>query len=547
MQVQTPMTNLDSAPSALDLDSKKANLERLVLALAVFKDYVSIQNGAFLFDSNKLAEGLMKDLLSLIGPWGPMKDLNFERENQPAIDLVSIDGKVGIQVTSTSTAAKVKDTIRKFGVLEQPPEELFFVMICGRQKSYPEESIKKVVAGTALSFDPDKNILDLSGLYKLASAASPDNLKSAVRRLEQELSSRAIKLLQRFNASADRVLQVLTSHKVSPAGMIELLDLDSKTPPELLATSETLQPLLVSDRCYESLAEAFNVPADWLRGDAVPLAQRSGPSVWRSNGSVGGLLADLLTRYNSVRFHIVLPDDLMEPFLSAKPRGADEPPDLETPVLVFYEAQEGHGKVFGHLGIQPWHIVHHRKAALFLGTILRDLSLKSIASVGVCWWSWPRERIDATVTDVLLVEAKDQNPFALIDETDAITPVPGGWSFVHEPGLDHEFNETYAPFVRQAVKKALEAKTRKSIIDEMGREFMAKFMLSDPEPGVARVFFSSAYDIALACGTGVSFVDEKGRVSQKSVAEAKLMMEVTPVLDDEDRPVRLVFIDVRTV
>lgn len=538
--------DLDSAASALDLDSRKANLERLVLALAVFKDYVSIQNGAFLFDSNKLAEGLMRDLLSLIGPWGPMKDLNLERENQPAIDLVSIDGKVGIQVTSTSTPAKVKDTIKKFGALEEPPEELFFVMLCGRQKSYPEESIKKVVAGTALRFDPDKNILDLSGLYKMASSAPPEKLRSAVRRLEEELSSRAIKLLQRFNASADRVLQVLTAHRVSPAGMIELLDLDSKTPPELLATSETLQPLLVRDRCYESLAEAFNVPADWLRGGTVPLAQRSGPSVWRGNGSVGGLLADLLTRYNSVCFHIVLPDELRAPFLPAKPRGADEPPDLETPVLVFYEAQEWHGRVFGHLGIQPWRIAHHRKAALFLGTILRDLGLKGIASVGVRWWSWPRDRIDATVTDVLLVEAKDQHPCDLIDETDAITPVAGGWSFVYEPGLNHEFNGTYAPAVRQAVTKALEAKTRKSVIDEMGREFMAKFMLSDPEPGVARVFFNTAYDIALACGTSVSFVDEKGRVSQKSVAEAKLMMDAAPALDDHNKPVRLVFIDVRT-
>ncbi|WP_410451203.1 SMEK domain-containing protein [Paraburkholderia sp. 31.1] len=73
-----------------------------------------IKNGGFLFDSTRLTETLMCDLLSDLCGWGPFTKLNIENPNHPAIDLLSLDGKIGAQVTSTRSIEKVKDAIEKF-------------------------------------------------------------------------------------------------------------------------------------------------------------------------------------------------------------------------------------------------------------------------------------------------------------------------------------------------------------------------------------------------------------------------------------------------
>lgn len=122
---------------ALSIDlSRKGGLDRLAIALALFKDYISIQKGAAHLDSSKLAEGLVKDLLNLLGPWGAFKTLDHEYTNHPAIDLLSLDGDVGVQVTSSSSLTKVTETIEKFHRLNVPPKQLYILMICGRAKSY---------------------------------------------------------------------------------------------------------------------------------------------------------------------------------------------------------------------------------------------------------------------------------------------------------------------------------------------------------------------------------------------------------------------------
>lgn len=525
------MTNTFSALSG-DL-SRKGWLDRLAITLALFKDFISIQKGAAHLDSSKLAEGLVKDLLNLLGPWGAFKTLDHEYTNHPAIDLLSLDGDVGVQVTSSSSLTKVTETIEKFHRLNVPPKQLYILMICGRAKSYGKRSIEKALGNSTTKFDPDSNILTLPDIYRFAEQKSVGQVSKAVHRLEEELSSRALQLLQRFNASADRVLQVITAHEVSPAAVIELLGLDSSTEVDAIYSAHSLQPLL-KPIAYEAIAAAFNVPVKWLNGQHDQLADRYGSSEWRSEGCVSGLISQLLSVYKSVHFKIVLP---------INPDGTIE--DTNTPVLVFFEARNKYGKVYGHLGIQPWNIDHHSKAALYLGTIVRHLSLTEGLPIGVSWWQWPRNRIMATTTELLLAEAVQQEPRIHLDETQFIDYEKGKWHFTMNPALDEDFNKSFAPAVRDHVVRSREQSRRKDYVDELLSELVSKCMLRPPKKQVARVFGREAFAIAKRCRKKLSVVDGNGTVTRVSVKSAQKLIDESSVGVEIGKVGRMVFIDVR--
>ncbi|ANB72974.1 hypothetical protein AYM40_11825 [Paraburkholderia phytofirmans OLGA172] len=279
-------------------NTRNAALDRLALALSIFRDYVEIKNGAFFFDSNRLAETLMCDLLSDLCGWGTFRNLNTDNPKQPAIDLLSFDGRVGVQVTSTRTLNKVKDTIAKFVSLEPRPDELYIVMICGKEDSYPARAIEKCLGDSGLDFTAKKNILDLGGLFNLAQSRSEARIEDAVMRLEAELGKWALRLLNRFDGTADRVLRVLTSHDLAPSSIVQALQVDPKVPRVALTTPHDLHPYLTGAAC-ESIAAEFNVPLDWLNGRSERIGEYFCPSPWRSLGNVKSLLHGVLDRYRT--------------------------------------------------------------------------------------------------------------------------------------------------------------------------------------------------------------------------------------------------------
>lgn len=117
------------------------------------------------------------------------------------------------------------------------------------------------LGNSTTKFDPGSNILTLPDIYRFAEQKSVGQVSKAVQRLEEELSSRALQLLQRFNASADRVLQVITAHEVSPAAVIQLLGLDSSTEVDAIYSAHSLQPLL-KPIAYEAIAVALCAPTN---------------------------------------------------------------------------------------------------------------------------------------------------------------------------------------------------------------------------------------------------------------------------------------------
>jgi hypothetical protein len=81
--------------------------------LTYIKTKVEIDNGLGLLDINKLSENIFMHLLNSVYDWS-LINLNTQFENYPAIDLVDDKNQIVIQVTSTKTSKKIKETIEKY-------------------------------------------------------------------------------------------------------------------------------------------------------------------------------------------------------------------------------------------------------------------------------------------------------------------------------------------------------------------------------------------------------------------------------------------------
>jgi len=86
--------------------------------LIELRSEVEIDNDKGHFDINKIVEDVYMHILNDVYGW-KLKNANLIQENFPAIDLVDDDKMVVIQVTSTTTATKLKNTIKKFKKLDE--------------------------------------------------------------------------------------------------------------------------------------------------------------------------------------------------------------------------------------------------------------------------------------------------------------------------------------------------------------------------------------------------------------------------------------------
>ena len=81
--------------------------------LLSFKERVKLDNACGYNDINKEAESIFRELLNMIYGYN-LKCLDRGSTREIAIDLGDLENRISIQVTSTSTAEKVRNTIDKF-------------------------------------------------------------------------------------------------------------------------------------------------------------------------------------------------------------------------------------------------------------------------------------------------------------------------------------------------------------------------------------------------------------------------------------------------
>lgn len=114
-----------------------------------------------------------------------LRNVNAERKNFPAIDLVDDKLKLGVQVTATGSLEKIKNTLAtavKHGIHEKYPRIVIYVLT-KKQDSYSDSALNEITAGR-LGFDDRRDVIDFRDLLAHAVNASPVAIRRVIDALD---------------------------------------------------------------------------------------------------------------------------------------------------------------------------------------------------------------------------------------------------------------------------------------------------------------------------------------------------------------------------
>jgi hypothetical protein len=136
--------------------------------LAVLRAYIEPGGLLNLTDINVQAEDFVAGLLNAIHGWG-LVNTNKATANYPCIDLIDEIRKIGVQVTSETTSAKVSDTVDCLNTskLAGRLSQLIVFMVVKKQGSY---TVKVTCPGVAFKWQDD--VIDFDDALKAAQAIS---------------------------------------------------------------------------------------------------------------------------------------------------------------------------------------------------------------------------------------------------------------------------------------------------------------------------------------------------------------------------------------
>ncbi|KIQ20180.1 hypothetical protein RT99_13995 [Flavobacterium sp. MEB061] len=122
---------------------------------------IEISNSLNYFDINKVSEGVCLRLLNLIYKYN-LRDLNKEKKNFPGVDLGNtVSSKIAFQITSDSSANKVKKNLKTFkelGLSKKFTNGVRFLILSTKKKKFSK------IEGYDEIFDQSQDILFVSDL-----------------------------------------------------------------------------------------------------------------------------------------------------------------------------------------------------------------------------------------------------------------------------------------------------------------------------------------------------------------------------------------------
>jgi hypothetical protein len=152
----------------------------IIDALSSITEQVKMRAMLGLTDLNRYVEDFFKEILNKTLNLG-LVNLNDSRVNAPGLDLLDINVKIGFQITSERTSAKVNETIKQIMSLDEIPKEIYVLIVGEKQKSYTLD--KKLCA--ELDFKED-NIWDITDVAKKLMGLSLDVLQGIYKYIAHE-------------------------------------------------------------------------------------------------------------------------------------------------------------------------------------------------------------------------------------------------------------------------------------------------------------------------------------------------------------------------
>ena len=162
--------------------SRDIYFTKIKTLLNILKGEIKDSGKLNLLDTNVHAENFYRDLLNLIYSW-QLQNMNQWNQNAAGGDLWYDDGKIVIQVSSTSTKDKIQSSIDKLSAEQFAGYRFKFLRIDGdviklRKELYNTHDIV---------FEPSVDIIDISTLLKDIAHLDIDRLKKVCELCEKEI------------------------------------------------------------------------------------------------------------------------------------------------------------------------------------------------------------------------------------------------------------------------------------------------------------------------------------------------------------------------
>ncbi|SFV62947.1 hypothetical protein MNB_SV-12-1762 [hydrothermal vent metagenome] len=129
------------------------------------------------------SEGFYQHFFNLLYNYN-LVNLNQESQNVEAIDLIDRDNKIIIQVSSTSTKAKVEGALKKDSLANYANYSFKFISIAKDASNLRKNSYKNP---HSVTFDPTRDIYDTTSLLNEIKDFNIDKLKRVFEFIEKEL------------------------------------------------------------------------------------------------------------------------------------------------------------------------------------------------------------------------------------------------------------------------------------------------------------------------------------------------------------------------
>lgn len=137
-------------------------IKEIAEELGSLRSRIELLSGINFLDINIVAEYHFQEILNVLFSYN-LSSSNATKSNTAAIDLLDIQNGIAIQVTSTSTKAKVQKTLDLFfNSGFDAKYDILLVMIIGKkQRSYRDLVVKE-----NFHFDPSEHIIDVNDILK---------------------------------------------------------------------------------------------------------------------------------------------------------------------------------------------------------------------------------------------------------------------------------------------------------------------------------------------------------------------------------------------
>lgn len=161
----------------------KYYIDSIETKLSLLVTRVKLRGELNLLDLHVIAENFFRDLLNLIYGYN-LRNMNYLNSNIKGIDLIDQNSKVIFQVTSTQTTDKINKSIIKLEEKYQDYNLKFVIIVDSIPKLF---SKSKPFDNGYISFDPKKDILDVSSLLKAIVDCDIKKLKAIYDFLEDQI------------------------------------------------------------------------------------------------------------------------------------------------------------------------------------------------------------------------------------------------------------------------------------------------------------------------------------------------------------------------